>query len=381
MKVELKSRPINDGLTSLYLEYYLGYSKVNGKIKHKRKQEKLELVLFTNPKNNTERQKNKEVNETAQKILTLRQAEIIEKKHSFLKPDSNILLTDYFMKLAEERKSSKSNYGNWLSTYKHIVSYLNKEFNPDTFKLSNVDDSFIKGFKNYLDTEELTKSSKPLSNNSKLSYLMKLRACIREAFNNKLIDDNPFNRIKGFKTEDTKREYLTLQEIQSLANTECRYPVLKKAFLFSCMTGLRWSDIFKMKWSEMKSDNGEYKIVFNQKKTNQLEYLPISNQAMALIGKAGKPDDRVFIGLRYSNYMNMELQRWVINAGITNKIITFHSARHSFATLQLTLGTDIYTVSKLLGHKNISTTQIYSKVIDQSKMDAVNKIPTIEFNL
>lgn len=140
---------------------------------------------------------------------------------------------------------------------------------------------------------------------------------------------------------------------------------IKITFQFSCLTGLRWSDIFKMKWSEIKSSKGEYKIVFNQQKTKQLEYLPIFNQAKELLGKVGEPDERVFKGLRYSNYMNMELQRWVINAGITNKIITFHCARHSFATLQLTYGTDLYTVSKLLGHKNISTTQIYSKVIDQ----------------
>lgn len=380
MKVDLKSRPINDGFTSLYLEYYLGYTKVNGKIKHKRKQEKLELLLFTYPKNNTERQKNKEVNDIANKILTLKKAEVIESKHSFLKPDSKILLSEYFMKLADERKNSKSNYGNWLSTYKHIISFLNKNYNPDAFKLTDVDDEFIKGFKKYLDTEEVTKSGNQLSNNSKLSYLMKLRACIREAFNNKLIDDNPFNRIKGFKTEDTKREYLTLDEIQSLANAECRYPVLKTAFLFSCLTGLRWSDIFKMKWSEIKSTNGEYKYIFNQQKTNQLEYLPISNQAIELLGKHRKSDDRVFKGLRYNSYFNTELQRWVLKAGIT-KTITFHCARHSYATLQMTLGTDITVIQKLLGHKSISTTLIYSKVIDQKKTEAVNKIPEIKFNL
>ena len=379
MKIELKSRPVANGYTSLFLEYYLGYSKVKGKIKHKRKKEKLGLQLFTVPKNNIERQRNKEVSEIAKKILTLKQAEIIKNEHSFLKPNSNILLTEYFMKLADERKNSKSNYGNWLSTYKHIVGFLNKNYNPDKFKLSEVDDDFIKGFKNYLDTGDLTKSGIQLSNNSKLSYLMKLRACIREAFNNKLIDDNPFNRIKGFKVEDVKREYLTIEEIQSLANTDCRYPILKKAFLFSCMTGLRWSDINKMKWSEIKSSNGEYKYVFNQQKTNQLEYLPISNQAMELLGRPGNSDDRVFKGLRYNSYFNTELQRWVLKAGIT-KTITFHCARHSFATLQMTVGTDITVIQKLLGHKNISTTLIYSKVIDQKKTEAVNKIPEIKIS-
>jgi len=380
MKIELKSRPVANGFTSLFLEYYLGYSKVKGKIKHKRKKEKLGLQLFTVPKNNVERQRNKEVNEIAKKILTLKQAEVIKNEHSFLKPNSSILLTEYFMKLADERRNSKSNYGNWLSTYKHIVGFLNKNYNPDKFKLSEVDDDFVKKFKNYLDTEELTKSGVQLSNNSKLSYLMKLRACIREAFNNKLIDDNPFNRIKGFKVEDVKREYLTIEEIQSLANTACRYPILKKAFLFSCMTGLRWSDINKMKWSEIKSSNGEYKYVFNQQKTNQLEYLPISNQAMELLGRPGNSDDRVFKGLRYNSYFNTELQRWVLKAGIT-KTITFHCARHSFATIQMTVGTDVTVIQKLLGHKNISTTLIYSKVIDQKKTEAVNKIPEIKFNI
>lgn len=378
MKIELKSRTIANGLTSLYLEYYLGYSKVKGKIKHKRKKEKLNLQLFTVPKNNIERQRNKEVSDIAKKILTLKQAEIIKNEHSFLKPNSEILLTEYFMKLTDERKNSKSNYGNWLSTYKHIVGFLNKNYNPDTFKLTDVDDEFIKGFKKYLDNEEVTKSGTQLSNNSKLSYLMKLRACIREAFNNKLIDDNPFNRIKGFKSEETKREYLTLDEIQLLANAECRYPVLKSAFLFSCLTGLRWSDIFKMKWSEIKSTNGEYKYVFNQQKTNQLEYLPISNQAIELLGKQGKSEDRVFKGLRYNSYFNTELQRWVLKAGIS-KTITFHCARHSHATLLMTMGTDITVIQKLLGHKNISTTLIYSKVIDQKKTEAVNKIPEINF--
>ena len=88
------------------------------------------------------------------------------------------------------------------------------------------------------------------------------------------------------------------------------------------------------------------------------------------MGEEGKPADRVFKGLRYSSYLNLELQKWCMKAGIT-KNITFHSARHTFATLQLTLGTDIYTVSKLLGNKNLKTTQIYTKIIDQKKIEAI----------
>src|SRR5690606_640293 len=155
----------------------------------------------------------------------------------------------------------------------------------------------------------------------------------------------------------------------------------KRAFLFGCLTGLRWSDIQKLKWSEVqKTDNG-MRIVFNQKKTKELQYLDISDQAVELLGeRKGKPDDRVFVGLQYSAYMNLELKKWVMKAGIT-KEITFHCSRHTFATLQLTHGTEIYTVSKLLGHKHLQTTEIYSKIIDEKKREAVNKIPNLNIEI
>ena len=100
---------------------------------------------------------------------------------------------------------------------------------------------------------------------------------------------------------------------------------------------------------------------------------PISEQAFELLGERTIPDERVFVGLKYSAWHNLKLQQWVMKAGIS-KTITFHCARHTYATLQLTLGTDIYTVSKLLGHKDLKTTQIYAKIIDERKKEAANKI-------
>jgi len=90
----------------------------------------------------------------------------------------------------------------------------------------------------------------------------------------------------------------------------------------------------------------------------------------------GKPDERVFIGLKYSSYSNVELSRWMLKAGIT-KQITFHCARHTFAVLQLTLGTEIYTLSKMLGHSELKTTQIYAKIVDEKIKEGMNKIPNI----
>ena len=170
--------------------------------------------------------------------------------------------------------------------------------------------------------------------------------------------------------------YLTIDEVKKLAETECDYPKIKNAFLFSCLTGLRRSDIIKLTWGEVYQQ-GEYtRIIFKQKKTGGQEYLDISEQAAALMGERKSPEVNVFPDVLSPSCTNHALQVWVARAGI-NKDITFHCGRHTFATMMLDLGTDIYTTSKLLGHKNIGTTQIYAKVLDKNKQAAVARIPNI----
>ena len=160
-----------------------------------------------------------------------------------------------------------------------------------------------------------------------------------------------------------------------MVKTDCRYDILKEAFLFSCLTGLRWSDINKLDWSEISVFNGVNRITFNQKKTTGLQYLDIPPQAYSLI-KGFDRTGRVFQSLRYSAYMNVELLRWAMAAGIT-KHVTFHAGRHTFAVSLITQGVDIYTVSKLMGHTEIKTTQLYADIIDSVRKSAMHKIPDI----
>lgn len=137
---------------------------------------------------------------------------------------------------------------------------------------------------------------------------------------------------------------------------------------------MRFSDILNLTWNQIrKNDNGEYSITFKQQKTQGAEVLPISTQAISLTGKPGKGKEKVFEGLTYSAYQNKHLGQWIGAAGIERNM-TFHSFRHTYATLQLSNGTDIYTVSKLLGHRDLKTTQIYAKVIDQKKREATERI-------
>ena len=168
--------------------------------------------------------------------------------------------------------------------------------------------------------------------------------------------------------------YLTIDELKILAATECEYPQIKRAFLFSCLTGLRRSDVERLKWKDVQTQGKYTRIIFRQKKTKGQEYLDISPKAVELMGTPGRLNDNVFEDIHTPYSTNEAIRKWVLRAGI-HKDITFHCGRHTFAVMMLDLGTDIYTVSKLLGHRELSTKQIYAKVLDKNKQAAVEKFP------
>jgi integrase len=145
--------------------------------------------------------------------------------------------------------------------------------------------------------------------------------------------------------------------------------------MFSIYTGLRTSDIEKLTWGEMTQTKEGCMIKFRQKKTKGFEYLPINEKASSFCGEKGTETDFVFKGLNdpCNATKNKYLKLWVALAGI-DKEITFHSFRHTHATLLIDKGIDLYTVSKMLGHKDIKTTQIYAKVNDSAKRNAANTL-------
>ena len=213
-----------------------------------------------------------------------------------------------------------------------------------------------------------------ISESSAYSYYNKLRACVREATALGHINQNPFDLVKGISQPDTYREFLTKEELIRLVNTATPTEAMKNSTLFSALTGMRMGDIMDLTWERIQhSDTMGYFVRFSMNKTKSEETLPISDEAMTLLGEPSKVlEDRVFPDYNFRLHYS-ELQRWLQKAGILKKI-TFHNFRHTFATLQLAEGTDIYTVSKLLGHKNIHTTQIYGKVMDKTKTEAMNRI-------
>ena len=212
-----------------------------------------------------------------------------------------------------------------------------------------------------------------LSQNSAATYFSIVKAGLHRAFIDEYLTVDIAAKIKGIPDQKVKRETLTLEETERLAMTPCENEVLKRAFFFALLTGIRLCDIQDMKWSEIiQTDNG-WRVDFTQRKTKVVDYLPISDQAYALCGEPKEQERRVFEGLTGSSWISRPLKKWMADAGIT-KNITFHCSRHTFATLQLEHGTDIYTVKDMLGHTNVRTTQIYGHIVDPSKRKAAEAI-------
>ena len=372
--IRLRKRKTSKGMTSLYLDIYL-----NGK----RSYEFLKLYLIPE-KSREDKRKNAETMKLAEAIRSKRIVELQNGEYGFksqFKEDT--LFFDYYEALCAKRfqtEDSKGNWGNWRSCMKHLEKYEpNRKI---TF--AEITPQWVQGFKDYLENEacawgndyrDRIKDHK-LSRNSRLSYFNKLRACLNQAYEERVIQHNPMRGIDNFKPEEGTRMYLTLEEVKTLADTPCEYDSVKRAFLFSCLTGLRRSDIIKMTWGEVQEQSGFIRIIFRQKKTGGQEYLDITPQAAELMGERKKASDPVFEDIHSPSCTNETIKRWVLRAGI-QKEITFHCGRHTFAVLMLDLGTDIYTVSKLLGHRELNTTQIYAKVLDKNKQAAVAKIPSI----
>ncbi len=373
MEVKLVKRPLKTGRISLVLEYYMGYKQTaNGGIRPIRRYETLRYFLYSNPHTKIEREHNRVNLEMAEQVRAKRLLERQNRQYGFsFRESARCNLVEYVEALIESRRDSPGNWGNWKGMLKHLVGYAGYD---TTFEM--VDRQFVEGFKGWLATKAKTKCGVPLSSSSQNSYFLKFKAAMNRAVEDGILSLSPAASVKPIYIEDTHREYLSFEELQRLVKTECRYPVLKRAFLFSCLTGMRWSDVDKLTWGEVQQYENGVKIVFRQKKTRGLEYMYITEQAMKFMGKRGRHDDRVFEGLKYSAWYNTALMDWCIEAGIM-KHITFHCARHTFAVLQLSLGTEIYTVSKLLGHRELKTTQVYARIVDEKKREAVNKIPKL----
>ena len=291
------------------------------------------------------------------------QSEQLERSHA-----NFIEYFDHVQK-TRHRNSSESIIVNWRRVYELLKIFAK----GDTLLFSQIDMRLIESFRTFMiNAPQGGNKSGTVSQNTASTYFSIFKAALKQAFIDGYLTVDIAAKVKGIQEQESRREFLTIEELNKLAQTPCD-PLLKRAALFSALTGIRHCDIQKLKWSELEEFNGNYRVNFTQQKTKGVEYTPISEQADQLCGEQKEGEVLVFAGLPDPSWINRPVKKWVEAAGIT-KHITFHCFRHSYATLQLAGGTDIYTVSKMLGHTNVRTTQIYAKVIDAKKEKATETI-------
>ena len=368
-KVKLRQRAISGNRQSLYLDFYPPIP--HPKTGKPTRREFLGLYLFDKPKNPFDKQANNETKQLAENIRAKRQIEIQAGNYGFLnaKLKTETDFVQYFKQIVETKTGGNKN--GWQAAFNYFEMLTGGKLT-----LSNLDKNLCNEFRGYLLTAKRQRGiqSEQITQSTARVYYSKFKAALKQAYKKGLLETDLSTRVDGISEPEVQRGYLTIEELNKLVKTPCNNDILKRAALFSALTGLRFSDISKLVWSEVQYSELEgYFLQFRQKKTKGVEVLPISEQTFKLLGERKEPTAKVFEGLVYSAYLNVHLKQWILRAGIT-KDITFHCFRHTFATLQLSLGTDIYTVSKMLGHKELKTTQIYAKIVDESKRKAADKI-------
>jgi len=355
MTVKIREKFLSNGNSSLYLDIYS-----NGN----RTYEFLKLYLYY-PETKQNKFANHDVRELTEKIRAKRLLELQHLRFGFT-PDFKARLNfiDYFKDQLKKRLLTGVNYSTWKITLMHL-----ENFAPKGLTFDQIDDGWMFNFRVYLE--------KGRSANSAHSYFNVLKNCLHQAVRDRIIVDNPATRIKSPKQEETKHEFLTSKEVQALSKESCQNPELKRAFLFSCYSGLRWGDILNLTWDKIRvNDDGAKTIHFTQRKTKGVEYLPINDQAVKILGERKKDDVKVFDLIPSSNKTNY-LREWGFKAEI-KKPFTYHSSRHTYAVMLLENGVEIYTVSRLLGHKDLKTTLIYADILGETKRKAVNCLPDFE---
>lgn len=356
--IRIRQKALKNGGTSLYLDIYR-----NGN----RHYEFLKLYLIPE-KTKADKEANKQTMQLANSIKAQRIVQLQNGEYGFVGyQQSKVNFFDFFQQLCDSKNGN--NYGGNKGVWRLALIYLKRYEQRSNLNISDVTPLWVQGFQNFLQTTSLAQNSQRI-------VFTKLKAALNEAVRRRLITSSPALNVVSIPKVDSTRMYLTLEEVQRLIATPIKQTEIKRAFLFSCLTGLRKSDIEKLRWSEIAIFDGMTRITFYQKKTGGLEYLDISPQAAELLGGRGEDSELVFNLSTSARYINTVLQKWADRASI-KKHISFHVGRHTFATLMLTLNTDLYTVSKLLGHRDIKTTQIYAKIIDEKKRDAVNRIPSL----
>ena len=379
MKVEIKERVLKGGNRSLYLEYYE---------KGFRKRENLHLYLM--PEDAPEA---KNINiRTYLKAMAVRSDRILNPPEFDKKPEpeDGIDRTTTWLEWCDEYIRYSAGCGNGesamrqkMTVRKRISEYLDRISRTDIL-LKDVTTEVISGLYDYMRNEyrnpgQIKVREGRMSDSSLRHFGETINAIFNKALRESKIGYNPLrglNKLERFHVADKHREYLTPDELERFLAVETATETerqVQRAFGFSCMTGLRLGDMQRLRWGDIKPMGDGWSVSIVQHKTGSPVTVPLNELALSLLPSRPENDDEnVFHLPKEPGRVTKYVRRIRDKAGITGKELTYHCSRHTAATLAISAGAELYSVSKILGHQNLVSTQVYAKVNLDKKMEAVN---------
>lgn len=351
MSVTLRKRSNSDGTTSLLLDIYH-----NGK----RRYEFLKELKLRKPANLEDRKANKENLELANKIATKRAQDLSATDYSMITDTGKkTIIADWMQSFVDGyKKKDKRNMQGALNRFKDFLIQERKQ----SLTFGHLNELVISNFQDYLRERSTGEGAS--------SYFSRFKKMVKQAYRQRLILTNPATEVKTIQGTAKKKDTLTIAEIQAMANTPTENSELKRAFLFCCVTGLRWVDVKGLKWKSININ--ERTLNKRQSKTDKDAAVNLNDTAIKLLNNPGEPNESVF-NLPTANGANKTLNAWVKRAKIEKKI-TWTCSRHSFGTNLVFHGTDINTASSLLGHSSLKYTQRYVRAANELKERATDKL-------
>lgn len=403
---KLVQTTLKDGRASLALEYYLGRSespvlddegnqvfytsgamsgKPKYKVKHNRKRENLNLYIWIHPRSPQERTQNRNTLALAEKIRFEREQEFLEDREGYrLKKEKEVDLLRYFRKHREDEVYARSTRIGFGTAYRRFIDFLGsmpkyKKY-VDFLRMDLLTPEMVGGYVEYL-------KKVSVGDGGARTYGL-FKKVITTAVEEGLMKKNPCKGIAMRKDAYAiKKQILTLDEIRRLASTPFAgsYPDIRRAFLFSLYTGIRWRDVSQLTYENVDLSSGllkfeQSKIAGRSKSSSVVT--PLSPMLHKIIGEPEVHGDcrQLIFSLPTWSTCVKQLDAWVKAAGI-GKHITWHCARHSFAVNILNGGANIKTVQSLMGHASIEMTEKYLRVVDELKHKAINSLPELDYEL
>ena len=360
-RVSIRYKEKTNGMKSVYLQFYPGIRDSKGEIV---KYEFLNLEVYSNPKTKAQRLFNKTIEEISESIRCQRYIQIVKRDYNFLGKDN--LEGDF---LEYFHRNADFHGPKFEAARLHF-----EEFCDHSCKFKDLSPSLCEKYRFYiLHDKHLANCDKSIKHNTASSYFNVFLNIVKLAFKDNIIPDDYTKDVRPIKwNHDINKDYLTVEEIHLLEQMKYdKHPQLPQACLFSIYTGLRRSDILDLKWEHFVRRGNHVYIEKKIVKTEMFVRLPLSRDALRIIGKR-KKEGTVFTELTIS-ILNIHVKRWLELANI-RKHITFHCFRHTYAMMLTEKGISTNIISSLLCHKKLSSTQVYSKVTTQMVERTIEQI-------